>query len=134
MLGYSKKSGQAMKAASFLFNPHVKYPKSSAAVLRRGPSQQKMELESIMWQIWMCSHPLAREPRVLHQSLLKSDMSPSDPYRSAPGSIDPPVETNTQANRGNVGLWHIKSSFSSLKPDALPFKRGYRLKKVLSYW
>lgn len=132
-----------MKAASFLFNPHVKYPKSSAAVLRRGPSQQKMELESIMWQIWMCSHPLALShsleslafyDSVVYQSLLRSDMSPSDPYRSVLGSIDPPVETNMQANRGNVGLWHIKSSFSSLKPDALPFKRGYRLKKVLSYW
>lgn len=79
-----------MKAASFLFNPHVKYPKSSAAVLRRGPSQQKMELESIMWQIWMCSHPLALShsleslafyDSVVYQSLLRSDMSPSDPYR-----------------------------------------------------
>lgn len=104
--------------------------------------QQKIKQQSVMSQILMCSHPLALSHkslvlwRVRNKELRKrmicSTLSRPNPYRSVPGCIDLRGEMNAQAKRGNLVLWQIKSSCSSLKPDALPLKQGYRLKKVLS--
>lgn len=63
-----------------------------------------------------------------------SSLSPPKTHiRSVLGRIDLRVDMNAQAKTSNLVLWHIKSSCSSLKPDALPLKRGYRQKRVFSH-